>query len=84
MQELLKTVTQYTLKQASPHLKKEKIEETTKTLTLSFRLTVLKNLFEEFSNKLVEFIQPLRDMPYGREFYIADPDSYIIAFLEEK
>jgi len=28
-------------------------------------------------------IQSLREMPYGREFYVADPDGYIIAFYEE-
>src|SRR5580704_12698454 len=27
-------------------------------------------LYEEFSNKSVEIIQPLRNMPYGKEFYI--------------
>jgi hypothetical protein len=40
-------------------------------------------LYEEFSNKSVEFAQSLRDMPYGKEFYVADPDANIIAFLEE-
>jgi len=25
----------------------------------------------------------LCDRPYGKEFYIADPDGYILAFLEE-
>jgi hypothetical protein len=25
----------------------------------------------------------LRDMPYGKEFYVADPDGNIIGFLEE-
>jgi hypothetical protein len=29
----------------------------------------------------IEIIQPLRAMPYGKEFYIADPDGYIIGFL---
>ena len=31
-----------------------------------------------------EITESLRDMPYGREFYIQDPDDHIIAFLEEK
>jgi predicted enzyme related to lactoylglutathione lyase len=40
-------------------------------------------LHREILTKSVEVIQPLRDMPYGREFYIADPDGNIIAFVEE-
>lgn len=27
-------------------------------------------------------IQPLREMPYGREFYIEDPDGYVLSFLQ--
>jgi len=27
----------------------------------------------------VEIVQPLREMRYGKEFYIADPDGYVIA-----
>jgi hypothetical protein len=30
----------------------------------------------------VIIVQPLRAMPYGKEFYIADPDGYILSFLE--
>jgi len=26
----------------------------------------------------VNIIEPLREMPYGREFYITDPDGYIL------
>jgi hypothetical protein len=40
-------------------------------------------LYEKLVNKSVEIIQPLCDQPYGREFYIADLDGYILAFLEE-
>jgi predicted enzyme related to lactoylglutathione lyase len=27
--------------------------------------------------------QPLRNMPYGTAFYMADPDGHILAFIEE-
>jgi len=27
-------------------------------------------------------VQPLRQMPYGTEIYVADPDGYILSFLE--
>ncbi|HTJ12643.1 MAG TPA: VOC family protein [Dinghuibacter sp.] len=30
----------------------------------------------------VTIAQPLREMPYGKEFYIADPDGNVLAFLQ--
>ena len=52
-------------------------------LDIVFSVDNIEGLYEELSNKSVEFTQPLREMPYGREFYVADPDGHIIAFLEE-
>jgi catechol 2,3-dioxygenase-like lactoylglutathione lyase family enzyme len=51
-------------------------------LQITFSVDRIESLYEELANKSVEFAQSLRDMPYGREFYIADPDGNIIAFLE--
>ena len=39
-------------------------------------------LYDEWKRQSVEVTQPLRDMPYGREFYIADPDGHILGFVE--
>jgi hypothetical protein len=25
---------------------------------------------------------PLRQMPYGKEFYVRDPDGYVLGFVE--
>ena len=52
-------------------------------LDIVFSVEAVEDLYEEFVNKSVEIIQPLCDRPYGKEFYIADPDGYILAFLEE-
>jgi catechol 2,3-dioxygenase-like lactoylglutathione lyase family enzyme len=52
-------------------------------LDIIFSVEGIQYFHEEFSGKSVEVIQPLREMPYGKEFYVADPDGYIIAFLEE-
>ncbi len=52
-------------------------------LDIIFSVEDIQYLYEELSSKSVEIVQPLRDMPYGKEFYVADPDRYIIAFLEE-
>lgn len=51
-------------------------------LEITFEVDGIESLYEELSNRSVEFSQPLRDMPYGKEFYVADPDNNIIAFLE--
>ena len=74
----------------SIHLKvnRSSIEErenrrTNDDLDIIFSVDGIEGLYEELLNKSVEFIQLLRDMPYGKEFYVADPDGNIIAFLEE-
>jgi catechol 2,3-dioxygenase-like lactoylglutathione lyase family enzyme len=36
----------------------------------------------EFSAAGVSFSVSLRTMPYGIEFYVRDPDGYIIGFLQ--
>ena len=52
-------------------------------LDLIFSVGDIEWFYKELLKKAVEITQPLREMPYGREFYITDPDGYIIAFLEE-
>lgn len=50
-------------------------------LDLLFSVDNVATLFEEISQKGIEIVQPLRKMPYGTEFYIADPDGHVIAFV---
>jgi predicted enzyme related to lactoylglutathione lyase len=52
-------------------------------LTIIFSVDRIEHLYEEVLSKSIEIVQPLRNMPYGREFYIADPDGNHIAFMEE-
>ena len=52
-------------------------------LDIIFSVENAEDIYEYLSNKSVELLQPLRDMPYGKEFYITDPDDYVIAFIEE-
>jgi predicted enzyme related to lactoylglutathione lyase len=51
-------------------------------LDLVFSVTDIKELYDAMKGGGVEIIQSLREMPYGHEFYISDPDGYIISFLE--
>ena len=41
-------------------------------------------LWTGFASKGVPFSVRLRDMPYGSEFYVRDPDDYIIGFVQPK
>ena len=46
-------------------------------IDIVFGVTDLDAFYEEVLSKKVEITQPLREMPYGREFYFSDPDGYI-------
>lgn len=53
-------------------------------LDIVFSVDDIENVYNEILERSVEVIIPLREMDYGKEFYITDPDGYILAFLEEK
>lgn len=50
-------------------------------LDLVFAVDNVAEVFEEITKTNVQIIQPLREMPYGTEFYITDPDGHVIAFV---
>jgi len=50
-------------------------------IDLLFSVDDVEAVFEEISKKNIEIVQPLREMPYGKEFYITDPDGHVIAFV---
>lgn len=56
----------------------EKIQE---DLDLIFSVKRIDEVYEKLSSTSTTIIQPLRDMPYGKEFYIADPDGNRIGFI---
>jgi len=72
------------LKLGKPSIEERKNKRNNEDLDIAFSVDGIENLYEELSNKPIEFIQPLRDVPYGKEFYVTDPDGYIIAFIEER
>ena len=41
-----------------------------------------ETLSERFTSAGVAVVVPLRHMPYGTEFYVRDPDGYILGFVE--
>jgi catechol 2,3-dioxygenase-like lactoylglutathione lyase family enzyme len=41
-----------------------------------------ESLSAEFASQGVPFVVPLREMPYGQEFYVRDPDGYVLGFVQ--
>jgi catechol 2,3-dioxygenase-like lactoylglutathione lyase family enzyme len=52
-------------------------------LDIVFSVEAIAGLYEALMNMPVNIIQSLREMPYGREFYVTDPDGYILGFVAE-
>jgi len=71
------------LKSGKPSIEERKTKREKEDLDIVFSVEAVEDLYEEFMSKSIEIVQPLCDRPYGKEFYIADPDGYILAFLEE-
>jgi catechol 2,3-dioxygenase-like lactoylglutathione lyase family enzyme len=72
------------LKVGHPSMSERQSRRENEDLDIVFSVQGIEDLYEEYSARDIEFVQPLRDMAYGKEFYIADPDGYIIGFLEEE
>ncbi|HEY1975211.1 MAG TPA: VOC family protein [Candidatus Baltobacteraceae bacterium] len=47
-----------------------------------FTVSDASALASEFSKADVRFAIPLREMPYGTEFYVSDPDGNVLVFLQ--
>jgi catechol 2,3-dioxygenase-like lactoylglutathione lyase family enzyme len=71
------------LKSGKPSIEERKNKKENDDVDIVFSVEDVEELYEEFVNNSVEIIQPLCDRSYGKEFYVADPDGYILAFLEE-
>ena len=41
-------------------------------------------LADELKQSGATFTVPLREMPYGREFYVKDPDGHVLGFVQPK
>ena len=52
-------------------------------LDIVFAVGKIQELYNAVEDLPVNIIQPLREMPYGREFYLTDPDGYLLGFIEQ-
>jgi catechol 2,3-dioxygenase-like lactoylglutathione lyase family enzyme len=72
------------LKLGQPSINERQSKMENEDLDVVFSVQGIEDLYEEYAARSIEFVLPLRDMAYGKEFYVADPDGYIIGFLEEE
>jgi catechol 2,3-dioxygenase-like lactoylglutathione lyase family enzyme len=71
------------LKSGKPSIEGRKSRRNNEDLDIVFSVDCIGDLYQDLLDKSIEVVQPLRDMPYGKEFYMADPDGYIISFISE-
>jgi len=71
------------LKSGKPSFEGFEIKKDYEHINIIFSVQEIEHMYEDILGKSVQVIQDLRDMPYGKEFYISDPDGHIIAFVEE-
>jgi predicted enzyme related to lactoylglutathione lyase len=71
------------LKESHYSIKERKNKKNNEDLNIVFSVSGIEDLYKELSHKPVQFVQSLRNMPYGKEFYVVDPDNNIIGFVEE-
>ena len=68
----------------SIHLKQgyAPVEKNAEKLDILFSVDDIEDVYADLVAKTIEIRQRLRAMPYGKEFYVADPDGHIFAFVE--
>lgn len=71
------------LKSGKPSMEERQSKRENNNLDIVFSVENVEGLYEQFLKMSVDIVQPLCTQPYGKEFYIADPDGYIFAYLEE-
>lgn len=70
------------LKSGSPASEERVSRKNNEDIDITVSIDEIEGVYEYIKSTSAAIIQPLRNMPYGREFYIADLDGYIIAFLQ--
>lgn len=70
------------LKAGTPSSSERQRRRENEDVDLIFGVKDLDGLYEQVCSQALEIVQPLRVMPYGREFYVSDPDGYVLAFFD--
>jgi catechol 2,3-dioxygenase-like lactoylglutathione lyase family enzyme len=72
------------LKCSPPAARDQQAFEAAQHLDACFGVHDLEALASELAAAGADIAVPLRPMPYGTEFYVRDPDGYILGFVEPK
>lgn len=56
--------------------------ETEEHIDANFAVTDIESFAAEFVKSGAFISTPLRQMPYGKELYVRDPDGYFLGFVE--
>ena len=70
------------LKAGDPCSSERQRRRNNEDVDLIFGVKDLDGLYEHVCSQAIVVVQPLRVMPYGREFYVGDPDDYVLAFFD--
>jgi catechol 2,3-dioxygenase-like lactoylglutathione lyase family enzyme len=70
------------LKYSAPLERDQTTFEATEQLDACFGVQNAEALASRFTSAGATFSVPLRNMPYGKEFYVKDPDGYILGFVQ--
>ena len=70
------------LKCAAPVGRDQPALEAAEHLDACFGVRDARALASRFGSAGAAFSVPLRTMPYGKEFYLKDPDGYVLGFIE--
>lgn len=70
------------LKQATPPERDQAEFEAAEHLDACFETQDAQALASKFASAGASLSVPLRSQPYGQEFYVRDPDGYILGFVQ--
>jgi catechol 2,3-dioxygenase-like lactoylglutathione lyase family enzyme len=70
------------LKCSPPPHRDQAAFEATEHLDACFGVQDIESLASDFASAGASFSVALRHMPYGKEFYVRDPDGYILGFVQ--
>jgi catechol 2,3-dioxygenase-like lactoylglutathione lyase family enzyme len=70
------------LKRSPPATRDQQAFEAAEHLDACFDVDDAEVLSSELVSAGASFSVPLRNMPYGRELYVRDPDGYVLGFVQ--
>ena len=70
------------LKHSPPPLRDQTAFEQEEHIDACIGVQSAEMLSASFASAGVDFVVPLRQMPYGTEFYVRDPDGYVLGFVQ--